>query len=62
MRFCEWRLSMSELNSESGQERAPQKRGSGVAIAAIIAATIVVLACIAASTVVVYVFLQNAPW
>jgi hypothetical protein len=33
-----------------------------VAIAAIVAATIVVLACIAASTVIVYVFLQNAPW
>jgi hypothetical protein len=62
MRFCEWRLSMSELNPEPGQVQVPRKRGSGVAIAAIIATTIVLLACIAASTVIVYAFLQNAPW
>jgi hypothetical protein len=53
---------MSELNPEPVQVQAPRKRGSGVAIAAIIAATIVLLACIAASTVIVYAFLQNAPW
>jgi hypothetical protein len=33
-----------------------------VAVAAIIAATVVALACIAAFTVILYVFVQNAPW
>jgi len=53
---------MSELGSEPGQVGSPRRQRSGVAIAAIIAATIVMLACIAASTVVVYAFLRNAPW
>ena len=53
---------MSELNSASGQVRAPRKRGSGVAIAAIVAITLVLLACIAAFTLVLYVFFQNPPW
>jgi len=33
-----------------------------VAIAAIIGVTIIALACIAAFTVIAYVFFQNAPW
>ena len=53
---------MSELHPEPRPVQAPRKRGSGVAIAVIIAATIVTLACIAASTFVVYWFLQNPPW
>jgi hypothetical protein len=53
---------MSEFNSESGQVRSPRKRGSTVAIAAIIGGTIVMLACIAAFTVIMYGFLQNPPW
>ena len=53
---------MSELNTESGPVYPPRKRGSAVAITLIIAAAIVMLACIAASTVVVYAFLRNAPW
>jgi len=55
---------MSELNSEPREARVhpPQKRGSGVIIATIIAITLVSLACIAASTLVVYMFFQNPPW
>ena len=53
---------MSEFTPEPRPVHPPRKRGSGVAIAAIIATTIVLLACIAASTVIVYAFLQNAPW
>jgi len=56
---------MSEPTPGTGQipeARAPRKRGSGVAIALIIACTIISLACIAATTVTVYVFLQNPPW
>jgi hypothetical protein len=33
-----------------------------VAIAAIVSVTVIALACIAACTVVLYVFLQNPPW
>ena len=53
---------MSELNSEPRQVQPPRKRGSGVAIAAIVATAIVILACIAATTMVTYFFLQNPPW
>ena len=53
---------MSELNSEPRQAQPVRKRGSGVAIAAIVATTIVILACIAATTMVTYFFLQNPPW
>jgi hypothetical protein len=53
---------MSELNSEPRQAQPVRKRGSGIAIAAIIATAIVILACIAATTIVAYIFLQNAPW
>jgi hypothetical protein len=53
---------MSEFSVESREARPPRKRGSAVAIAVVIAITIVALACIAASTVIVYAFLQNAPW
>ena len=53
---------MSELDSEPRQVQPPRKRGSGVAIAAIVATTIILLACIAATTMVTYFFLQNAPW
>lgn len=53
---------MSEFSPEPGQVHAPRKRGSGVAIAAIIGATIVALACIAAFTVIAYGFILNAPW
>ena len=55
---------MSELNSESTQVHidSPQGLGNAVIVAAIAAATIVTLACIAACTVTVCVFLINAPW
>ncbi len=55
---------MSELDSEHREVRVqPQKRGgSGVVIAIIVAVTLVSLACIAASTAIVYMFFQNPPW
>ena len=54
---------MSEFTPEPARiPEPPRKRGSGVAIAVIIALTVVTLACIAASMMIVYFFLQNPPW
>lgn len=53
---------MGELNVESGQVQPPWKKSPAVAITAIIASTVVLLACIAACTIVVYVFLESPPW
>ena len=43
----------------SGPQR---RRSSGVTIAVIIGLTLVSLACIAASTFLIYEFLQTPPW
>ena len=55
---------MAEQYSESAQAHAgsPQNRSNVVIVAAIAAAAIVALACIAACTLTMYVFLSNAPW
>ena len=53
---------MSEFTPEPRPVHPPRKRGSGVAIAAIIGVTITALACIAAFTVIAYAFFQTAPW
>jgi hypothetical protein len=54
---------MSEFTPEPARiPEPPRKRSSGLAIAVIIALTVVTLACIAASTLVVYLFLLNPPW
>jgi hypothetical protein len=53
---------MSEVSPEPRPVQPPRKRGSGVAIVAIVGATIIALACIAAFTMIAYVFFQNAPW
>ncbi|UCC62810.1 MAG: hypothetical protein JSV36_19005 [Anaerolineae bacterium] len=55
---------MSELNSDSTQAptSSAKKRGNTAIVVAIIAATVVMLTCIAAFTVIAYVFLTNAPW
>ena len=39
-----------------------ENRAYVVAIAAIIAGTVILLACIASATVIVATFLQNPPW
>jgi len=39
-----------------------QNRGNVVALAGIIAGTILLLACIVSTTVIVYAFFQNPPW
>jgi len=39
-----------------------QNRGNVVAVAAIIAGTIVLLGCILSTTVILYAFLQHPPW
>ncbi len=39
-----------------------QNRGNVVAIVGIIAATIILLACIISTTAIVYAFFQNPPW
>ena len=53
---------MSELNVEPGPMRPPQRRESGLVVAAIAAAAFIALACITACTVVAIVFIFNAPW
>jgi hypothetical protein len=53
---------MGEFDTGSGKGQPPWKKSPAVAITAIIAGTVVMLACIAACTIVVYVFLENAPW
>jgi hypothetical protein len=55
---------VSEFPSEPKEvpTHPPQRRGSGVAITLIIAATIIALACIASATVILWVFFQNPPW
>jgi hypothetical protein len=53
---------MGEPSSQPGPVRSSRRHGSGVAIAAIVSVTVIALACIAACTVVLYVFLQNPPW
>jgi hypothetical protein len=53
---------MGELSSQPGPERSSQRRGRGVAVTAILSVTVIALACIAACTIVLYVFLQNPPW
>jgi hypothetical protein len=45
--------------SETNERRS---RSNGVAIAAIIVAGVVILACIAAFTGIAIIFLANAPW
>ena len=55
---------MSEETPESTQSDLYTSKSSGdkVAIIAIVATAIVVLACVAACTIVTYGFLVNAPW
>jgi hypothetical protein len=53
---------MGEPHSQPGPVRPSRRRGSGVAITAILSVTVIALACIAACTIVLYVFLQNPPW
>jgi hypothetical protein len=53
---------MSEFDVESRPVQPPRRRGSAVAVSVVIAVTIVALACIAATTVILYVFFQNPPW
>lgn len=55
---------MSEYSPETPpiQPSPPVRRSNAVAVTAIIAFTIVMLACITACTISVYAFLNNAPW
>jgi hypothetical protein len=53
---------MGEPNSQPGLARPSRRRGSAVAITANLSVTVIALACIAACTIVLYVFLQNPPW
>jgi hypothetical protein len=56
---------MSENEPQSASlpdEQPPMERSRAVWIAAIIAFTVVSLACIAACTITAYAFLVNAPW
>jgi len=55
---------MSDIPPETPMppEPAPGRSDRAVAIAAIIATTIVALACILACTITAYAFLVNAPW
>lgn len=53
---------MGEPSSQLGPVRSSRRRGSAVAITAILSVTVIALACIAACTIVLYVFLQNPPW
>jgi len=55
---------MSEQNLEStpAPTSSVKKRGNTAVVVAIIAVTVVTLTCIAAFTVIAYVFLTNAPW
>jgi flagellar basal body-associated protein FliL len=49
-------------NTHLSDEQISMERNRSVWIAAIIAFTIVTLACIAACTITTYAFLVNAPW
>ncbi len=49
-------------NATEAPAKAVEKRRDSVTIAAIWAIALVVLACIAASTLVAIIFLNNAPW
>jgi len=56
---------MSEYDPQNAPlpaDQVPMQRNNSVWIAAIIAFTIVTLACIAACTITTYAFLINAPW
>jgi len=55
---------MSEYTPETEQEQVNTPGGcsNSVWIAAIVAVTVVTLACIVACTITAYVFLVNAPW
>ena len=58
---------MSEIPSEPTEappspQYPPRKRSSAVWITFIIAVTIIALACIASMTVIMWIFIQNAPW
>ena len=55
---------MSEYISETDQVQSNTPGGcsNSVWIAAIVAVTVVTLACIVACTITAYVFLANAPW
>lgn len=55
---------MSEQTPESTQSDLYTSKNSGdkVAIIAIVATALVVLACLAACTIAVYMFLLNPPW
>ena len=56
---------MSELNSEINPQppaESTESGGNSVALAAIIAITIVTLACILSCTVTTVAFFINAPW
>ena len=56
---------MSEFNPEEHQvqmDESPSGCSNTIAIAAIIAFTVVALACIMACTITAYAFLLNAPW
>ncbi len=50
------------MSAEIPDPGASQTRSNRVAIAAIIAATIIILACIAACAVTAVAFLRWAPW
>jgi hypothetical protein len=49
-------------NAPPSDEQLSMERNRAVWIAAIVAFTIVSLACIAACTITAYAFLVNAPW
>jgi hypothetical protein len=55
---------MSDITPEAPPQlqQPARNQGSKVAITAVIATAIVVLACVAACTLVTVVFLINAPW
>ena len=53
---------MAEKDTDSMQMRPRQSRWTGVVIVTIVSATLVALGCIAACTVVAYLFIVNAPW
>jgi hypothetical protein len=56
---------MSEFEPQGAplpDEQPPTERSNAVWIAAIIAITVVSLACIIACTITAYAFLVNAPW
>ena len=53
---------MSEQDTQSLQMRPQRSRWTGVIVATIVCSTLVALGCIAAFTVVAYLFIVNAPW